>query len=202
VSRGHRAGSGREIAVAHNGDTIPPVNSPSTTSSAPKPATETSDLKHGAPTLVYVVALLDGLDTTPTGSDPSIQLDTAPAPETVTEGRLGYLYSLDPLDPTIPRRTPLDPPLSTHPSRPTRTTPLHGCPKRLGSPDSLAIRCNESYTSKPRTRCGWQHRVLKKNTTFGCGGSGMVADRDFNAARNVLLRYQKALPAHVAARVL
>lgn len=47
---------------------------------------------------------------------------------------------------------------------------------------------SEAYTSKTCTRCGWQNETLGKSKIFNCKQCGLVADRDLNAARNILIR--------------
>eukprot|EP01116_Phalansterium_solitarium_P012437 TRINITY_DN286_c0_g3_i2.p1 TRINITY_DN286_c0_g3~~TRINITY_DN286_c0_g3_i2.p1 ORF type:complete len:472 (+),score=37.26 TRINITY_DN286_c0_g3_i2:976-2391(+) len=51
------------------------------------------------------------------------------------------------------------------------------------------VLCTEEYTSKTCGRCGRLHPSLGANKTFDCPHCGVVIDRDFNAARNVLLLY-------------
>ena len=47
---------------------------------------------------------------------------------------------------------------------------------------------NEAYTSKTCGRCGWQHHTLGGSKVFQCGACGLQVGRDFNGARNILLR--------------
>jgi putative transposase len=47
---------------------------------------------------------------------------------------------------------------------------------------------NEAYTSKTCGACGTINYKLGKSKTFWCSNCPYVADRDFNGARNVLLR--------------
>lgn len=49
--------------------------------------------------------------------------------------------------------------------------------------------CDERYTSLTCGRCGTLNAKLGSSKTFRCPRCGHVADRDHNAARNVLLRY-------------
>jgi putative transposase len=47
---------------------------------------------------------------------------------------------------------------------------------------------DESYTSKTCTRCGWVHQKLGGNKVFKCQRCALVINRDYNGARNVLLK--------------
>lgn len=49
--------------------------------------------------------------------------------------------------------------------------------------------CDERYTSMTCGSCGSFNRDLGASKTFRCNTCGYVADRDHNAARNILLRY-------------
>ena len=49
--------------------------------------------------------------------------------------------------------------------------------------------CDEHFTSKTCGQCGHLHDSLKGNKTFSCPKCKMESDRDFNASRNILLRY-------------
>jgi len=51
------------------------------------------------------------------------------------------------------------------------------------------IFCDEHYTSKTCGSCGELHHNLGKNKTFLCPHCHYEADRDINAARNILLRF-------------
>jgi putative transposase len=51
------------------------------------------------------------------------------------------------------------------------------------------IECNEAYTSKTCGQCGRIHTKLGGSKTYKCKGCGYEADRDMNAARNIMLRY-------------
>eukprot|EP00053_Salpingoeca_punica_P019093 m.191174 g.191174 ORF g.191174 m.191174 type:complete len:335 (+) comp17565_c1_seq49:1753-2757(+) len=69
------------------------------------------------------------------------------------------------------------------------------------------IECTEEWTSKTCGGCGKIHSNLGGNKTFVCPhpGCGYVADRDLNAARNILLLYltkTKALSSGNGARQL
>ena len=56
----------------------------------------------------------------------------------------------------------------------------------------LVIRCNESYTSKTCTNCGHIHRKLGGSKLFNCPSCGIRIPRDFNGARNIMLRALQA----------
>lgn len=60
--------------------------------------------------------------------------------------------------------------------------------ERIGRPH-IVVECDEAYTSKTCGVCGWIHDKLGGNKTFKCDSCGYAADRDFNGARNILLRY-------------
>ena len=49
--------------------------------------------------------------------------------------------------------------------------------------------CDEHYTSKTCGSCGHIHKDLGKNKIFMCPKCAYTADRDINAARNILLRF-------------
>jgi len=51
------------------------------------------------------------------------------------------------------------------------------------------IICDEHYTSKICGSCGELHHNLGKNKTFICPHCHYEADRDINAARNILLHF-------------
>jgi hypothetical protein len=48
---------------------------------------------------------------------------------------------------------------------------------------------NEAFTSKTCGNCGWIHKTLAGNKDFRCRECNTRMDRDFNGARNVLLRF-------------
>lgn len=50
------------------------------------------------------------------------------------------------------------------------------------------VECNESYTSKTCTNCGHKHKSLGGNHHFKCPNCGMRINRDWNGARNIMLR--------------
>ena len=54
---------------------------------------------------------------------------------------------------------------------------------------------NEAYTSKTCSRCGWLHPKLRGAHTFCCGHCASAMPRDWNAARNILLRNAELVPA-------
>ena len=49
--------------------------------------------------------------------------------------------------------------------------------------------CDEHFTSKTCGSCGHIHQDLGNNKTFECPKCSYKADRDINAARNILLRF-------------
>jgi putative transposase len=50
------------------------------------------------------------------------------------------------------------------------------------------LEVDEAYTSKTCTRCGHLHDTLGGNKTFSCPSCGLTIDRDWNGARNILLK--------------
>jgi len=54
---------------------------------------------------------------------------------------------------------------------------------------------DESFTSKTCGRCGWQHHSLGGNKTFRCKECSLEIDRDFNGARNILLKHLSQVDA-------
>jgi transposase len=62
--------------------------------------------------------------------------------------------------------------------------------------DSRVVLCTEEYTSKTCGQCGRIHACLGSNKQFDCPSSSCAysADRDHNAARNILLKYLTELP--------
>lgn len=54
---------------------------------------------------------------------------------------------------------------------------------------SELIKCNESYTSVTCGTCGLLNTELGASKHFVCRNCGLDTDRDWNAARNILLRY-------------
>ncbi|KAL6074324.1 Transposase [Balamuthia mandrillaris] len=58
-------------------------------------------------------------------------------------------------------------------------------------PSCTVCLCDEEYTSKTCGKCGQVHHQLGGNKTFRCPQPecGYQADRDANAARNILIRF-------------
>jgi len=56
-------------------------------------------------------------------------------------------------------------------------------------PTTKVVLVNEAYTSKTCGCCGFIHQKLSSNKLFKCPQCGFTCDRDFNGARNILLRY-------------
>lgn len=52
----------------------------------------------------------------------------------------------------------------------------------------LVVRCNESYTSKTCTKCGFVHHKLGGAKLFKCPNCEQHSFRDTNGARNIMLR--------------
>lgn len=50
------------------------------------------------------------------------------------------------------------------------------------------IICNEAYTSKTCSNCGTQNTKLGASKVFKCSNCHITADRDMNAARNIMIR--------------
>lgn len=51
------------------------------------------------------------------------------------------------------------------------------------------VLCDEHHTSKTCGECGFLHQKLGSSKIFNCPKCNQISDRDFNAARNILLRY-------------
>lgn len=58
----------------------------------------------------------------------------------------------------------------------------------------LVVRCNESFTSKTCPECGHIHDRLGGSKKFKCPNCGYTAHRDWNGARNIMLRALAATP--------
>lgn len=56
----------------------------------------------------------------------------------------------------------------------------------------LVVRCNESYTSKTCTNCGFIKRKLGSAKVFKCPECGHKHDRDWGGARNIMIRALQA----------
>lgn len=56
----------------------------------------------------------------------------------------------------------------------------------------LVVRCNEAYTSKTCTNCGYVHNKLGGSKIYKCPQCGHVIARDINGARNIMLRALQA----------
>jgi putative transposase len=56
-------------------------------------------------------------------------------------------------------------------------------------PGCTIVMCNEAYTSKTCTRCGYIDYDLEGEKEYRCRDCHLVIDRDANGARNILLRY-------------
>ena len=50
------------------------------------------------------------------------------------------------------------------------------------------IICNEAYTSKTCSNCGFINPELKGDKVYNCKICKLSIDRDINGARNILLR--------------
>ena len=55
------------------------------------------------------------------------------------------------------------------------------------------IICDEQYTSKTCGHCGVIKQNLNSSKIFKCSSCHVTIDRDFNGARNILLRYMTLL---------
>lgn len=55
-------------------------------------------------------------------------------------------------------------------------------------PQSRVIICDESYTSKTCGKCGCLNETLGSSKIFACPQCSFTMDRDWNAARNILIR--------------
>jgi putative transposase len=68
---------------------------------------------------------------------------------------------------------------------------IHICSTWLGGGVQV-VEVTEEYTSKTCTKCGRINQKLGGSKVFRCG-CGMVLDRDFNGARNILLKYTRTI---------
>jgi putative transposase len=55
-------------------------------------------------------------------------------------------------------------------------------------PNCLVIICGEEYTSQICSECGYLHCKIGGAKEFKCSQCNQESDRDFNAARNILLK--------------
>jgi putative transposase len=55
-------------------------------------------------------------------------------------------------------------------------------------PNCRVIICGEEYTSQTCSECGYLHRKIGGAKKFKCLQCNQESDRDFNAARNILLK--------------
>jgi putative transposase len=55
-------------------------------------------------------------------------------------------------------------------------------------PNCRVIIWGEEYTSQTCSECGYLHRKIRGSKKFKCPGCNQESDRDFNAARNILLK--------------
>jgi putative transposase len=55
-------------------------------------------------------------------------------------------------------------------------------------PNCRVIVCGEEYTSQTCSECGYLHRKIGGSKKFKCPGCNQESDRDFNAARNILVK--------------
>ena len=54
---------------------------------------------------------------------------------------------------------------------------------------SIFIDTDEGYTTKTCTNCGNQHPTLKGEKIYECPKCGIKIERDYNGARNILLKF-------------
>ena len=57
----------------------------------------------------------------------------------------------------------------------------------------VVVDCNESYTSKTCPKCGHKHQKLGGSKVFKCPSCGTQINRDWNGARNIMLRFLNQL---------
>jgi putative transposase len=55
-------------------------------------------------------------------------------------------------------------------------------------PNCRVIICGEEYTSQTCSECGYLHRKIGGLKKFKCPGCNQESERDFNAARHILLK--------------
>jgi putative transposase len=55
-------------------------------------------------------------------------------------------------------------------------------------PNCRVIICSEEYTSQTCSECGYLHRKIGCAKEFKCPRCHQESDREFNAARNILLK--------------
>jgi transposase len=55
-------------------------------------------------------------------------------------------------------------------------------------PNCRVIICDEEYTSQNCSECGYLHCMIGAAKEFKCPGYNQESGRDFNAARNILLK--------------
>jgi putative transposase len=55
-------------------------------------------------------------------------------------------------------------------------------------PNCRVIICGEEYTSQSCSKCGYLHRKIGGSKKFKWPGYNQESDRDFNAARNILVK--------------
>ena len=53
---------------------------------------------------------------------------------------------------------------------------------------------NRLYTSQTCSKCGFVHKLNRKNETFLCRNCGYTLDADYNASKNILLSYLAQQP--------
>lgn len=57
---------------------------------------------------------------------------------------------------------------------------------QMATRQGRVVLVGEQYTSKTCSACGHMNETLGRQTVFRCATCGLVADRDVNAARNIL----------------
>ena len=61
--------------------------------------------------------------------------------------------------------------------------------KAKSFPEVCVIETTEEFTSKTCGQCGKINDKLGSSKTFSCGACGFRSDRDFNGARNIMIRH-------------